>query len=395
MKRASMARRARRAGFTMLELMIALTAGALVISATYIVGASTQRNFHEQQRISTMQMGLRNAMEFLRKDIARAGYLSTPNSDVDITCRAPVTRVRAITHYDNEDDTVLPNYAENLVEADRLFLTGNYVTNESFLASALNDAGDTVFLQSEWQSFRRAFGVPFNATLFSNAFKANRMLMLRNQAGNYFFVNIVAADPATRSVRFDPPLGIGGTCVGGLMEGATVAPISGVRLGAVSLAGSAHGSALAPADMAKAEFLGTGASAAALVRNEADFAGGVLAGTERVIVENLANFSLTYLYDAQPVRGGAPILQIMNGAVADALLDPPTIAGSLAHMMRMVRVSLSVRAEEQDPRFPFVKRSAGQPLTRYRATTKLPGSARVRTLNTEIFLPNIANRGLR
>src|ERR1700712_5920127 len=78
--------RSSRAGFTLVELMIALIAGAFAVSAVYYLNGVSSRAFAEQMRVSETQMSLRSAMEQLRRDFSRAGYLGTPNSALVPDC---------------------------------------------------------------------------------------------------------------------------------------------------------------------------------------------------------------------------------------------------------------------------------------------------------------------
>jgi prepilin-type N-terminal cleavage/methylation domain-containing protein len=74
-----MTRRARRAGFTLIELTVALVAGLIV--ALGIVGLSREatRSFHEEVRGSAAEATLRTAVDRLRADLQRASYMSTGN----------------------------------------------------------------------------------------------------------------------------------------------------------------------------------------------------------------------------------------------------------------------------------------------------------------------------
>ena len=68
------ARRARsQAGFTLVEMMIALLAGSFAIMAVYYLGGVSSRGFNEQSRVAESQMALRTAMEQLRRDISLMG----------------------------------------------------------------------------------------------------------------------------------------------------------------------------------------------------------------------------------------------------------------------------------------------------------------------------------
>jgi len=77
------ARRRQQAGFTMIELTVALVAGLIV--AMGIVGLSREatNTFNEEARTTAAEAGLRIAIERLRADVQRAGYMSTGNILVD------------------------------------------------------------------------------------------------------------------------------------------------------------------------------------------------------------------------------------------------------------------------------------------------------------------------
>ncbi len=75
-------RRSARA-FTLVELMVSLVAGVLVSLAVIGIARSSTQNFHEQARIANVEGSLRIASERLRADLTRAGFLSTPNIQLD------------------------------------------------------------------------------------------------------------------------------------------------------------------------------------------------------------------------------------------------------------------------------------------------------------------------
>jgi type II secretory pathway pseudopilin PulG len=85
-------RRRSRAGFTLVELTIALVAGLIV--ALGIVGLSREatRTFNEEVRSSAAEAALRSAVDRLRADLARAAYMSTGNILSDpMTAKAPTS----------------------------------------------------------------------------------------------------------------------------------------------------------------------------------------------------------------------------------------------------------------------------------------------------------------
>ena len=80
----AMTRRARaQEGFTLIELTVSLVAGLIV--ALGIVGLSRDatHTFHEEMRSSVAEANLRTAIDRLRADLSRAGYMSTGNIALD------------------------------------------------------------------------------------------------------------------------------------------------------------------------------------------------------------------------------------------------------------------------------------------------------------------------
>jgi prepilin-type N-terminal cleavage/methylation domain-containing protein len=80
------ARRRRRAGFTLIELSVALIAGLLVAMALVQVSKEANNTFHEEVRAAAAEMSLRIALERLRMDLQRASYMSTGNIIGDPGC---------------------------------------------------------------------------------------------------------------------------------------------------------------------------------------------------------------------------------------------------------------------------------------------------------------------
>jgi prepilin-type N-terminal cleavage/methylation domain-containing protein len=77
-----LARRARR-GFTLVELMISLVMGLIIALAAIALAKSSTTAFHEQARMSGVEMTLRAASERFRADLMKASYMSTPNIHLD------------------------------------------------------------------------------------------------------------------------------------------------------------------------------------------------------------------------------------------------------------------------------------------------------------------------
>ncbi len=71
--------RARASGFTLIELIVALVAGLLVGMAVVGLSKEATNTFHEDMRAAQAQFSVRTAIDRLRSDLSRAGFMGTPN----------------------------------------------------------------------------------------------------------------------------------------------------------------------------------------------------------------------------------------------------------------------------------------------------------------------------
>jgi hypothetical protein len=71
------------AGFTLVELTVALLAGLIVAMGIVGLSRSATATFHEEVRTAAAEASLRSAIDRLRADLQRAGYMSTPNIQAD------------------------------------------------------------------------------------------------------------------------------------------------------------------------------------------------------------------------------------------------------------------------------------------------------------------------
>lgn len=397
----------RRAGFTLIELMVALVAGLVVISAAYYIGGASARHFAEQQRIGQTQTAVRMAMMQLEADIERAGLHGSPNSTSAPNCGvAPPNRIQAVDFTPDHYTGALPNAGNNPgVAADRLILTGNYATSDAYLVNTLGPTGGQVVLQPNWQAMRRDFGQwgtpdpldvpappPFDVDRFQQVFRAGRMLRLLTTAGKELFVTIQGTDPGGAGmqgpvINISPNIPVGDLCVGGLADGALVAPLVRIEYAVVDPAGDASLAVLTdPASNAALE-AALGRNNAVLVRRELDFNGAVIAGTTRIVMEFVADFQFSFVFDTSAPGVPPNLIRATDGAAVGILNATP-------EQLRSVSIDLAARTRQHEARFAFVPRTdpAVQPLTSYQVTTNVPGAARVRSLHSEVLLPNVAYR---
>ena len=381
-------RKRRVQGFTLLEMMAALTAGLIAIGSIYTLGSTTSKHFHEQQRISQTQMSLRMAMMRITRDIARAGFGGTPSTRADLNagigCGQTPTNghFSAIGFQDNQDTANLPNAAVNGVQADRIQLIGNYNTSDVF--RVMPAASNAVVLQPNWQAFRRSFGIvgsTFDTVAFQNAFSPGSTLHIRTVGGHHIYRQITAVNPTTQTVQFNP----GFSCGGERLNMAMVAPLSRVVYRVVGPTDENVNLDRIFGDSVQQNLDAVrGTQNSVLIRQNFNVAGNPIAGTEQIVLEYVADFDLQFIVDTQTAPGLPPIYALEQGAAGNT----PNVLNN-PHRIRSVIVNLSARTADHDRTFPFVARAAGASLTRYQLVPTLEGAARVRSMRSEVQLRNM------
>src|SRR5262249_28156260 len=78
-------------GFTLTELMVAITGGLFISIAVFLLARQASRFYQHESRVSTATMASVVGFERLRADIARAGFLASPNVRKDPeVCNGPI-----------------------------------------------------------------------------------------------------------------------------------------------------------------------------------------------------------------------------------------------------------------------------------------------------------------
>lgn len=398
-----MSRRRRQQGFTLLELMVALTVGGLVVTAVFMLGGASSRQFQEQQRIGITQRSVRMAMDRLRRDIARAGYLSVPDTrspNVRVCPQPAMPQVQAIWFQDSDptarDALSAVNGAANGVSADQLVLTGNYATSEGYLVRSLDSTGTQVMLQTHWLGFRNAFAmddgssggsgteprpVTIDQARVEAVFAPGRLLHLETPNRNHFFVQIsnVTVNAGSVTLTVEPGFGQDNPCIRGLGRGSIVTPISQIR----------YSLGPAGADLQPNNANVTGANTV-LYRDELNMVSGAIM-RRQPILEYAIDFNLDFIVDENTATGQPPRITRVAGAAAQGVVQ------DRAWQVRGVIASLAARTPEQDPRFGWPAdwesgRPASAPLNRFQVFPGRDGAARVRQLRTEVQMPNMIPR---
>ena len=404
-------------GYTLVELLIAMLITSVTVLALYQVSRSATETFNQQQRAAEMQLRLRFAMESLRADISRAGFMMSPNSATDIrVCPRPTVPLQAIEVV-RDALPAIPLATDNaFVRPMRLRMLGNYTSLDEYRVAGINST--TVTLQNQTPQWAAVDSVAEMQRIFLGPINGRRLLRITSNTGSIQFVQVTgvtwqASNGTTLpTLTVSPPptligegMGIGTQCgVSGLDVGATVSPIIMVEYGIDSLFNDtvqrARHRETYPVDDAVA------ARKTDLVRREFNIQPDLVenAGATRVVGEYGVDLDVgVALDDGNPVGSptGMPAMRTLG--FGDTAID--TLAGSVSTLgattafpqrIRSIIVRLSVRDRDQDPSFGWVPRvAATDPLTRLRVFSDRPGAARVRTVTTEVALPNLALRNLR
>jgi type IV pilus assembly protein PilW len=78
-------------GFTLVELMVAMTIGLIVMSSVYSTYRTQQKSYVLQEQVAAMQQNIRAAMYYMTREIRMAGCDPTGNALAGITGAGPTT----------------------------------------------------------------------------------------------------------------------------------------------------------------------------------------------------------------------------------------------------------------------------------------------------------------
>lgn len=401
-------------GYTLIELMIAVLITSIVVGSLYSVSRQATQTFNQQQRTAEMQLRLRFAMEQLRADVARAGFMSTPNSFSDPrVCPRPTTLYQAI-EISRPSPVRIPLPSDNqYITPVTLRLMGNYSSVDEYAVAGIT--GSTIVLQNQTPQWARVTSAARFNRIFMGAAGGRRLLRITSPNGQSQYVQVIggvyqtASSAALPELLVTPPPVLvgdgssgsssGAACgITGLGTGSTVAPITMVEYAIDNLSAALPG--LYPTDPTEA------AAKSDLVRREFNLLPAPIEvpGSARVIGEYAVDLDVALAIDVgNPMGSATGMVSIRTVPFGDSSITQ--LIGGLSSVgagtarperLRSLIVRLSIRDRQQDPGFPWVQRpGANFPLTRFRVFGDRVGSAHVRTLTTEIAVPNIAMRNMR
>jgi hypothetical protein len=414
------------AGFTLVELMVALTGGLFVSVAVFMLARQATGLYQQEGRISNATLGSVVGFERLRLDIERAGYLASLNIRRDpAVCGFPDSNwpkqlgrmssvlIRPAT------SALPPGLTDNNILPDELILAGSYASVEQFWTKSIELSGpnNMIVLQGASPAMARLgyanVAAANQRALLLSVFGVGRAIRIVDTEAHEQYGTIVdvqpGSDPAILVSASNPRLTYRGATapvnmqcgVMGNGKDHLVNVVNFVKYSLRNMAGFSQFGPLYQSSLAGGTPV-TDFGRTELVREELDTDGTSIFGTEEIISEF-----------AVDLRFGISVTQILNPGspnqteqlkafsigdtnnIKDWAGDPPGLpATNGPQRIRTVRARLSVRSREGD-RLTNLSGGDGGTLPiapgLYRFGLGVGGVApfaRVRTMQADIALRN-------
>jgi type II secretory pathway pseudopilin PulG len=421
--KACVRRRARTRGFTLVELMVAMTGGLFLAIVVFALSRDAARFYQREGRVANATMSGLSGFERLSSDVARAGHLATPNIQQDPhVCNLPqanwpamLQRLRALvvetdpTPVSGTEIAAAHALSPSMPTPQGIVIAGALNTPEELYTSSVNNTGGVwqVYLNLSTPSAARV-GLSPAATATATNLAAMKLIFIAGQTtgriirlrwlgmDQYAVVAGVFATPGLAWVTLAQAPALQTHTAGGsqcgidsLSTGMALSVIDLVRynirkmtadpnyvsLYKASGLGSGGGPSTAPFEDGRAE----------LVRAELDAAGQEIPTTREIVGE--------YAVDLQ-FSGWGATTSVNRTVIPVTVAIDQTYTGT--QLLRGMHVRLSVRSREADREAPIVSGTGGVASDIYRYPLVDPVShstsyARVRTLQSDIALRNLEN----
>lgn len=393
-------------GFTLTELMVAMSGGLMISIAVFLLARQASRFYAREARTSTATLSSLVGFERLRVDIARAGFMASPNIREDLSpCGNPkgsgtpwpalLSHLQSVWIQPIGQD-LPPQFRQQGRNPMRIVLAGNYASADQFEVRNIAQPNGTtyeVYLAVNSNSMNRLTtgdaGVPIVPTeVLQNIFGPDRAVRIIDPAGRHHYGRVVIAtggqQPRITLAQYpvlQPRSNNSKECgLIGVETGALINVVNFVRYDIRSLATNANYQSLYTSNLPY-----EAATHADLVREELNVDGSAIEGTLELVAEYAVDLSFQ-------LTGWSPTAQTLSTVSVAGWADDTTpytapLAGP--QRLRAVRASLSVRTREAD-RDQADLGDGGGPYMRFGVGTS-PGTgpyARIRTISAHIALNN-------
>jgi type II secretory pathway pseudopilin PulG len=408
---ASRARRAN-AGFTLVELMVAMSGGLFLTIVLYALSRDTSYVYQRESRVANATLAAVSGFERLAADVARAGHMSTPNINQDPrVCNRPtstwpdgIEQLRAVAFTTDGASATGTELADLGVKPHTLTLSGAFDASEELYTNSIEPTatGYAVSLNRETPSALRLgisslpAAAAANLAVMQSVFMSGtvgRIVRLRKDGSEqYGVVTGVAttSDSATINLASNPPLqfrlkGDVGCGIVGTGTSYSLSVINVVRYSIKSMKAVTAYSALfdaAKAGLSADKQAELETRRAELSRVEIAPDGSEIEETEELVAEYAVD--LRFVPWAAKSTTNPAIGADVSGSTASADQFTPT-AGQ-PQLLRGVNVRLSVRSREADRATDVGSSGVGSYRFGPLGDAKL--YARVRTFQSDIPLRN-------
>jgi hypothetical protein len=412
-------RPARSGGFTLVELMVAMTGGLFLAIVVFALSRDASRFYQRETRVANATMAGVSGFERLSSDVARAGHMTTANIQQDPhVCNVPqenwpamLGKLRAIVVENDATTYAGTELVAAGIQPKGIVIAGALNTPEVLYTVKVVEAaggGWDVLIDLTKPAAARLGLDPApaktatNLAIMQSIFMTpdgGRIVRLRWLGKDLYGVAAsvsTATGEAKVTLAATPAItrvGTGGVQCGidGLAVGLAVSVIDQVRYNIRSMTGDAGYAALF-----KASGLGTGGSSsgglpyesgrAELVRVELTPAGQEIASTREIVGE--------YAVDLQVSAWGATAA---NNPLLVAVTAPLSNTYASTQLLRGLHLRLSVRSREADRDTDIASTGAGGTNNdHYRIPISngaggSPSYARVRTFQSDVPLRNLEN----
>ncbi len=410
--------RACRRGFTVIELIVAMTLGLIVAMAAFALARNASQLFLHEARISGSRLGAVLGLTRLQEDLRRASLQSSPNAKLDPSvCAYSVTWPAALKDLAGirieESGSSVRHPADLKVSTDAgltpdaLIVGGMLASTEHYSVAALEPTGGggyDIFLELDGAYWRTKLAAQSGGSGLDRAFAKGRYVRVVDADVKSGFGTITGFDDSGTKPRVSigntPALakrektvvcGCEGHCTGALISPITRAlyDLRAVTAAAYPKYAGIHSTAAL--DAAAKYYKGPVVPARTeLVRVELDVDDAEIAGSLEVVAEYAVDlkFGVTVTKPGSAPDYTPVVTRLAFGDKAVyAQTAKPTDNGNPQYVSA-VQVRLSTRAPFGDRRVGLAKTENGGALR-----IKIGGPlefARLSTLSTEVYLSNQA-----
>jgi len=402
-----------RRGFTLVELLVAVTAGVAVAAAAVLLSKNAVRLFQEEARMSYAQVALAMGLNRLGVDLEQAGRNMTKNPYKDTRVCAQGNFIDWPVGMRNLAPIIIekqPDLAQNVgndLRSERITIAGDLETGENFVMNApLPGAnGTTIVLQPQSRAIRRLTAMVANGSIITrlnDIFRVGRVLHIEGPTSDYYGViqgfNASGTPLDNVTVQLQPlpvvpmqPLSALPCAVKGFGAGWPVHVLERVRYDIRSLVGNNNFTDyMQPANPVAGDDIRT-----ELVRVELGLDDTEIANTMEIVAEYAVSlrFGVTALAlgstkDA-PILERFPIQDPQPNAGVYTVAGAPNLGNTRPEAVRNVHVRLATRSRWPDRPTPIAG-PAGRPYRFFVSTAKTAEKyARVRTVEREFALINM------